>query len=1141
MSLLQTRRFLPLFVTQFLGAFNDNLLKNALVMLITYRLAAETGSNAQILVTLAAGIFILPFFLFSATAGQVADKFDRATITRIIKLSEIGIMCVAIIGFYAHSTSTLLGALFLMGVHSAFFGPIKYALLPQHLRADELLSGNAYIEAGTFLAILLGTIIGGLLVLHDQGIFFISIALMLVAICGYISSRYIPSAPPLAPNLVINRNIFAETFHLLAYSRQNRIIFLCLMGISWFWLVGATFLAQFPTYAKDTLHADETVVTLFLTLFSIGIGVGSFLCNRLLKGRIQTTYVPISALAMSLFGIDLYFASQTPIIPEQGLIHAWQFMSHIGNWRLLGDLFFLSVSAGLYIVPLYALMQHHSDPAYRARIIAANNIMNALFMVSSAILIILLLSLSFSIPQIFLTISLANLAVALYICKLLPDSLYRSLARGIFTLLYRVEVKGLEHYEQAGDRVLIIANHTSFLDAALVAAYLPHKATFAVNSHIAQKWWFKPFTHLVNTLALDPTNPLATKKLIEHLRADHRCMIFPEGRITVTGTLMKIYEGPGMMADKADAPLLPIRIEGPQYTPFSRMKGKYTLHWFPKVTLTIMPARHFSLPDHVKGRKRRQLASAQLYDLMSNMMFDSSPYEETFFESLIKAQKIHGRHHDIIEDTTRKPLHYGQLLTRSFILGRTFKTIIPQDNTIGLMLPTSIAMIASFIALQAYGRITALLNATAGAQALQSACHTADIKTIITSRQFVELARLQNVIDHLQQHEIRILYLEDIAPRISSLTKIYGLLASFAPRFIYHRLDKERDPHKPAVILFTSGSEGAPKAVILSAANIQANRYQIASRVDFGPHDKVFNCLPMFHAFGLTGATLLPLLSGIHTFYYPSPLHYRIIPELIYDTNATILFGTDTFLAGYARFAHPYDLYSIRYIFAGAEKLKDETRNVYIDKFGLRIFEGYGATETAPVITVNTPMHYKPHSVGRLMPAIEARLEPVTGIDDAAKLWVKGPNIMLGYYLSDQPATLQPLADGWYDTGDIVAQDDTGFIFIKGRAKRFAKIGGEMVSLSALESALSALWPDHTHVAITIPDDKKGEQIIILTDYNKATREEIADYFKIQNMPAIATPRKIMLVDAIPLLGTGKIDYQSAKKLVAQEDTNQLG
>ncbi|HEY1096725.1 MAG TPA: acyl-[ACP]--phospholipid O-acyltransferase [Alphaproteobacteria bacterium] len=1133
--LLHTRRFLPLFITQFLGAFNDNLLKNALVMLITYRLAVETGANAQILVTLAAGLFILPFFLFSATAGQLADKYDRARITRIIKIAEIIIMLAAVIGFYAHSINILLLALFCMGIHSAFFGPIKYALLPQHLNDNELLSGNAYIEAGTFLAILLGTIIGGLLVLHENGILFISAALLLVAICGYISSRSIPPAPAAASDLIINPNIFTETARLISYSRTNQSIFRCIMGISWFWLVGATFLAQFPTYAKDILHADETVVTLFLTLFSIGIGVGSFLCNRLLRGRIQSTYVPLAAIAMSIFGIDLYFSSLHPYVREGDLTNAWELMQSSHNWRLLIDLFMLSVSAGLYIVPLYAKMQHDSDPHYRARIIAANNVMNALFMVSSAILIIAMLALKFTIPQIFLSIALLNLAVAVYICKLLPDTLLRSIMRGILSLLYRVDIKGLEHYDAAGQRVLVVANHTSFLDAILVAAYLPHKVTFAVNTHIARKWWFKPAMGMVDILPIDPTNPLAAKAMIDRLKNNHRCMIFPEGRITVTGTLMKIYEGPGMIADKADAMILPIRIDGAQYTPFSRLKGKFHLHWFPKITLTVLPPHRFNLPDDVKGRKRRQLASAQLYDLMSDMMFESSPYRETLFTSLIKAQKIHGRNHIIAEDITRKPINYGQFMTRLFILGHALHKTLKQEKRAGLLLPTAITSAVTFFGLQAYGRQAAFLNVTGGAAQIKSACDTAQLKYVITAHRFIELARLQPVIETLSQAGITIIYLEDMAASIGTSSKLLGLLRSYYPAAAYKRLSKNPQPDDPCVVLFTSGSEGTPKAVLLSHTNIQANRYQLASRIDFGPHDRIFNCLPMFHAFGLTGATLLPLLSGIRTFYYPSPLHYRIIPELVYDTNSTILFGTDTFLSGYARFAHPYDFYSVRYVFAGAEKLKEETRKLYADKFGVRIFEGYGATETAPAITANTPMHHKINTVGRIMPGIDYKLETVPGIEEGQQLWVKGPNIMLGYYFAKEPGVLIPLPDDWYDTGDIVSMDEMGFITIKGRMKRFAKIGGEMVSLGAVEAALTELWPETHHAVVTVPDERKGEQIILLTDKQDADRDSIIRHFKDKKMPELSIPKSIMIVKELPLLGTGKIDYQTARKMALEK------
>lgn len=418
MSFFSSRRFLPLFVTQFLGAFNDNLLKNSLVMLITYKLASGENGDAQLLVTLAAGLFILPFFLFSATAGQLSDKFDRAKITRIIKFVEIIIMVAAAIGFYLENSWFLIFVLFMMGVHSTFFGPIKFALLPQHLRNDELLLGNAYIEAGTFLAILFGTILGGILILAPQGATLVSSALLVVAVVGYISSRYIPASPAPDPLLIIKKNIWKETWHIVGFARENKRVFLCIIGISWFWLVGATYLSQFPTYAKDTLHSQPSVVTLFLTVFSLGIGIGSFLCNKLLKGEIKSTYVPIAMFGMTLFGIDLYFASVNGVaISGDILMGIEEFISSLSRLRILFDLLIIAICAGLYIVPLYAIMQHDSDPNHRARIIAANNVINALFMVTSAVLTLALLSAHFSIDQVFLLMAIANGLVGIYIYK----------------------------------------------------------------------------------------------------------------------------------------------------------------------------------------------------------------------------------------------------------------------------------------------------------------------------------------------------------------------------------------------------------------------------------------------------------------------------------------------------------------------------------------------------------------------------------------------------------------------------------------------------------------------------------------------------------------------------------------------------
>jgi acyl-[acyl-carrier-protein]-phospholipid O-acyltransferase/long-chain-fatty-acid--[acyl-carrier-protein] ligase len=1136
MAFFRTQRFLPLFQTQFLGAFNDNILKNALVMLLTYRIAAQAGGNLPVLVTIAGSLLILPSLIFSATAGELADKFDKSRLTRIVKLVEIGIMGIASFGFLMQNIGVLFFALLCIGVQSTFFGPIKLALLPQHLREDELLPGNAYIEAGTFLAILLGTLAGGLLILLPFGGYAVSFALIAIAVAGYITSRRIPAAPAPDAGLKLHWNIVKESWRIVDYARADKEMFLCILGIAWFWLVGATVLSQVAPFVKIFLHAQAAVVTLLLTMFSIGIGIGSLLSNRLLRGHIQMTYVPAAALAISVFGADLFFASHHAGGGTGALMSLGQFLRTLTCWRVMFDFLMMAVAGGLYIVPLYAQVQHHGAPSHLARLIAAANIMSALFMVASAVGTVALLAMHFSIPQIFLSVSLANLLVCIYICRLLPDALIRSVLRTMLTFLFRVEVRGMEHYHAAGDRVLIIANHTSFLDAVLIAAFMPDRLHFAVNTYFAKKWWMRPVLRLVDALPVDPANPLAAKSLIDLLKKDNRCMVFPEGRLTITGALMKIYEGPGMIADKSGARLLPVRIDGAQYTKFSRLRGKVRIRWFPKITLTILPAHQFNIPAEIKGRKRRQVASGQLYDVMSEMMFDSTDYHKTLFSALITAKEIHGGRQIIAEDIERKPMNYGAFLLRCFTLGRVLNRAHRGDSAIGILLPNATVTAVTFFALQAYGKTPAMLNFSAGGAQMVLACRMAELKTVLTSRRFVSMAKLDAAIAELKNAGINVEFLEDIGGTVRLADKLFGILAAKLPRAAYRRTGRAAAPGAAAVILYTSGSEGTPKGVVLSHLNILANCSQLASRVDFGPQDKVLNVLPMFHSFGLTGGTLLPILNGIKTFYYPSPLHYRIVPELIYDTNSTIMFGTDTFLSAYARFANPYDMTSIRYIFAGAEKLRDETRRVYADRYGVRVLEGYGATETSPVISINTPMQNRTGSVGRLLPGLAYRLQDVPGISDGAQLFVKGPNVMLGYLRADAPGQVQPPADGWYDTGDIVALDDEGYITIKGRTKRFAKIGGEMVSLTAVETSISKLWPDHKHAAVNIPDPRKGEQIVLLTDYADAGRDELIRHFRTENIAEIAIPKRIIHLPVLPLLGTGKADYQKAKMIALESE-----
>ena len=440
------------------------------------------------------------------------------------------------------------------------------------------------------------------------------------------------------------------------------------------------------------------------------------------------------------------------------------------------------------------------------------------------------------------------------------------------------------------------------------------------------------------------------------------------------------------------------------------------------------------------------------------------------------------------------------------------------------MLPNANAAGVTFLAVISAGRVPAMINFTAGATNILSGCEAARITTIVTSKSFIEKGKLDKLAQALGE-KVSLVYLEDMRASI-------GLVDRLRAARKFRKAVVPRKADDMAAVLFTSGSEGTPKGVALSHRNMLANAAQAAARIDFGRQDKVFNVLPVFHSFGLTIGFMLPVISGVPVYFYPSPLHYRVVPELVYGTNATIFFGTDTFLAGYARSAHAYDFRSIRYVVAGAEPVKQSTRDVWCEKFGIRILEGYGVTETAPVLALNTPMFNKFGTVGRLMPGVEYKLEPVPGVDEGGRLLVRGPNVMMGYLKADRPGELQPPPQGWYDTGDIVTIDTEGFLTIKGRAKRFAKVGGEMVSLAAVEQLAAELWPKAMSAAATEVDPRKGERIVLVTQQKDATRADFMAYAKSKGASDLSIPAEVLYVERVPLLGSGKIDFAGVTKLV---------
>ncbi len=1119
--LLLSRRFAPLFWRQFFAAFNDNYLKNAVVLTILFKIGGEAGAS---LVTIAGVVFIAPYFVFSALGGELADKYDKAMIARRLSLIEIGAAGVALAGFWLASIPILMLGLFLFGLIGALFAPVKYGVLPDLLAREDLVAGNALVEGATFLAILTGSIVGGLAAQRGD-LALLSAGMLAVAVASYAAAWFIPPIARAAPDLPVDPNLLRSTLLLLRELWRERPLWRAGVVTSIFWLIGAVVMSLAPTLIKDALNGSEAVVTVHLAIFAVAIGVGSGLAAMLLHGKIVLLPTAVGALIVAATSGDvgIFLLAHAP--QAAAALEPAAYFEQPGAIRIAVDLGLIAVAGGLMIVPSFAAVQAFSNPAERARLVAAVNVLNAAFMVGGGALVALFQSYGVGAPELFLGLGALGLLSAVWIVKAVVASPLRDFLAIFFRSFYRLEMRGLENLDKAGPNPIIALNHVSFLDAALALAILPKDPVFAIDQTIAQVWWVRPFLHFVRAIPLDPTRPMGVRALVNSVKAGDPLVIFPEGRLTVTGSLMKVYDGAGLIADKSGALIVPIRIEGPEATIFSRLsRAQVRRRFLPKFRLTVLEPVRLQVDEKLKGKARRHALGSALYQIMSDLVFRTTDVNRTLFQAVCEAAREHGAGRVALQDPIGGKLTYRKLLIGARALGEKFAQEGAPGEAVGLMLPNANAAAVALLALVSAGRVAAMINFTAGASNILAGCAAAKVERIVTSRAFIEKARLDKLIAALQE-KIAIVYLEDLRETISAPDRLRAFL-------LRNRPVAARKPDDPVAILFTSGTEGAPKGVVLSHRNILANAAQAAARIDFGRADKVFDVLPLFHSFGLTVGFVLPLISGVPIYLYPSPLHYRTVPELVYGANATILFGTDTFLSGYGRSANAYDFRSIRYVVAGAEPVKETTRQMWCEKFGIRILEGYGVTETSPVLALNTPMFNKFGTVGRLMPGVEARLEPITGVLEGGRLLVRGPNVMLGYLKADRPGEIQPPSQGWHDTGDIVSIDAEGFVTIKGRAKRFAKVGGEMVSLAAVEALASSLWPRALSAAATEIDPRKGERIVLVTNEKNAMRADFAAFAKSRGAADLMVPAEILVVDALPLLGSGKLDLAAVTRMV---------
>ncbi|MBU4477627.1 MAG: MFS transporter [Candidatus Omnitrophica bacterium] len=1130
---LNSRGFRALLATQFLGAFNDNAFKLVVSLLAVNLFVRHSGGTEYL--SLPTAVFIIPFLLFSTYAGFFADKIGKHRIIIAAKAMELAIMVLAFFALESRSINALLCVLFFMGMQSAFFGPAKYGILPEMLDEADLSEGNGALQMWTYLAIIFGTAFGGFVFYAAKNTpAYAALALIAISVAGLLSASFVGRVPAAGSRRRFEWNVFAEIGGNVRRLSTDAPLLTAIAGLVYFSLLASVFQLNILLYARKIMQANEFLTGCLLTVLALGVGSGSMIAGRASAKKVEFGFVPLGALGLSLFSILLGFTYAS--LPLTGLC-----------------LFILGISAGFYIVPLNTYIQQKSPADQRGQVLATLNFFSFLAILIGTVLIYAFREwLKWNAVQIFIVCGWLSISATAYIFKVLPIAFIRLLNWVLTHSIFKLKVTGIENVPLEGG-ALLVCNHVSFIDPLIILGSLPRHVRFLMWRRMCELPLVKPIAGIMRVIPVsfeDPPKAIlnSLQEAREAVEKGELVCIFAEGHLTKSGNMQPFRRGFEHIMKELSAPIIPMYIDRIWGTLFGFEDGKY--RWrMPKIIpcpITICYGKPLAAQARV-----HEVRTAVL-ELSAEAYKQRGPDRVKLHIAFIREVKQHPFRF-CMADTTGIKLNYVQVLATVMLLSRKLFPPLAsspdKDEMVGVLLPAScMASMVNGAALFS-GKIPVNLNFTASREGIFSSIEQCRMKRVITSRKFLEKL-------NIELPDTKLILLEDLKSKISAAEKIKALLAAFLfPAGVITALYVRGDRHNvddTATVIFSSGSTGLPKGVMLTHENISSNIEGFYQIMRLDEHDVVLGILPFFHSFGFTATLCLPVGSGVAVVYHNNPLDAAMVGKLAEKYKATILLGTPTFFSAYIKKCTQEQFKSIRYALTGAEKLKENIARAFYEKFGIVPFEGYGATELSPIVSLGIPdcfdknenilqKGYKPGKVGHPIPGVAAKIvNPDTfellPYDTEGLLIIRGPNVMKGY-LNQPEKTAEVIKDGWYITGDIAVMDEDGFIQITDRLSRFSKIAGEMVPhIKVEEEIIRILGTVEPVCAVTsVPDEKKGERLAVLYA-QEIDIDALWEKLNNSGLPKLWIPKKASFyrVENIPFLGSGKMDLKQIKKIARE-------